>query len=120
MNNEKKRDNDDYRKAKCAEYLLHLLHPSAILSLCFMENLLMYNTTNSKQAANLLGDSGPYGHYDAVRLWLSQQSMDPLPFPEKDCVVISDNNQVIGRSWNIKVHRKQQKQILNSYNHLPD
>lgn len=38
----------------------------AILSLCFMENLLMYNTTNSTRAANLLGDSGPYGHYDAV------------------------------------------------------
>lgn len=114
MNNEKKRDNDDYRKAKCAEYLLHLLHPSAILSLCFMENLLMYNTTNSKQAANLLGDSGPYGHYDAVRLWLSQQSMDPLPFPEKDCVVIFDNNQVIGRSWNIKVNNKSRSSTVTT------
>lgn len=86
----------------------------AILSLCFMENLLMYNTTNSTQAANLLGDSGPYGHYDAVRLWLSQQSMDPLPFPEKDCVVIFDNNQVIARSWNIKVNNKSRSSTVTT------
>lgn len=103
----KRRDPDLYQKAKVAEYFVHLLHPNAILSLCFMENLLMYNATNSKQAVNLLGDSGPYDHYHAVKDWLWNQSMEPLPYPENDCVAKFDNNQVIGRSWKIKVNNVQ-------------
>lgn len=103
----KRRDPDLYKKAKVAEYFVHLLLPNTILSLCFMENLLMYNATNSKQAVNLLGDSGPYGHYHAVKDWLSNQSMEPLPYPENDCVAKFDNNQVIGRSWKIKVNNVQ-------------
>lgn len=67
----------------------------------------MYNATNSKQAVNLLGDSGPYDHYHAVKDWLWNQSMEPLPYPENDCVAKFDNNQVIGRSWKIKVNNVQ-------------
>lgn len=110
----KRRDPDLYQKAKVAEYFVHLLHPNTILSLCFMENLLMYNATNSKQAVNLLGDSGPYGHYHAVKDWLSNQSMEPLPYPENDCVAIFDNNQVIGRSWKIKVNNKVQSSVVTT------
>lgn len=107
-------DIDLYQKAKVAEYIVHLLHPNTILSLCFMENLLMYNATNSKQAVNLLGDSGPYGHYHAVKDWLSNQSMKPLPYPDNDCVAIFDNNQVIGRSWKIKVNNKVQSSVVTT------
>lgn len=110
----KRRDPDLYQKAKVAEYFVHLLHPNTILSLCFMENLLMYNATNSKQAVNLLGDSGPYGHYHAVKDWLSNQSMEPLPYPENDCIAIFDNNQVIGRSWKIKVNNKVQSSVVTT------
>lgn len=70
MNNEKKRDNDDYWKVKCVEYLFYLFYLSVIFFLCFMENLLMYNIINSKQVVNFLGDSGFYGYYDVVRFWL--------------------------------------------------
>lgn len=110
----KRRDPDLYKKAKVAEYFVHLLHPNTILSLCFMENLLMYNATNSKQAVNLLGDSGPYGHYHAVKDWLSNQSMEPLPYPENDCVAKFDNNQVKGRSWKIKVNNKVQSSVVTT------
>ncbi|XP_062569670.1 uncharacterized protein LOC134231718 [Saccostrea cucullata] len=79
-----------------------------------MENLLLYNITNSKKAVNLLGDSGPYGCYDTVKEWLCNQSMDPLPFPQNDCVVIFDNNQVIGRSWRVKVNNKVKSSVVTT------
>lgn len=74
----------------------------------------MYNATNSKQAVNLLGDSGPYGHYHAVKYWLSNQSLEPLPYPENGCVAIFDNNQVISRSWKIIVNNKVQSSVVTT------
>lgn len=48
---------------------IYSIYLTQVLSfLCFVKNLLMFNTTNSKQDVNLLEDSGPYGHRDAVRL----------------------------------------------------
>lgn len=81
---------DDLRKAKFVEYLLYILYPSLILSLCLMEDMLMFNTTNSKQAVNLLGDKGPYGQYGAMRLLLSNQSNDSV-IPWEKYIVIFDN-----------------------------
>lgn len=97
-----------------SEYFVHLLRPNTILSLCFRENLIMCNATNSKQAVNLSGDSGTYGHYHALKDWMSNQSMEPLPYPENDCVAIFDNNQVICRSWKIKVNNKVQSSVVTT------
>lgn len=83
-------ENDDLRKAKFVEYLLYILYPSVTLSLCFMEDMLMFNTTNSKQAVNLLGDTGHFGHYGAMRLLLSNQSNDSV-IPWEKYIVIFDN-----------------------------
>lgn len=74
----------------------------------------MCNATNSKQAVNLFGDSGTYGHYHALKDWLSNQFMEPLPYPENDCVAIFDNNQVICRSWKIKVNNKVQSPVVTT------
>lgn len=52
--------------------------------------MLMFNTTNSKQAVNLLGDKGPYGQYGAMRLLLSNQSNDSV-IPWEKYIVIFDN-----------------------------
>lgn len=79
-------ENDDLRKAKFVEYLLYILYPSVILSLCLMGDMLMFNTTNSKQAVNLLGDKGPYGQYGAMRLCYQTNQMTLL-FLEKNILL---------------------------------
>lgn len=48
---------------------IYSIYLTQVLSFfCFVQNLLMFNTTHSKQVVNLLEDSGPCGHRDAVRL----------------------------------------------------
>ncbi|CAG2236591.1 unnamed protein product [Mytilus edulis] len=51
---------------KCLLYeqILHLKYQNAILPLSFMQNILLYTQTNSREAVNLIGSSGPYGKYD--------------------------------------------------------
>lgn len=49
-----------------------------------------------------------------MREWISNQTSKPLQFPDGDCVVIFDNNQVIGRSWNIKVNHKTKSSVVTT------
>ncbi|CAC5381046.1 unnamed protein product [Mytilus coruscus] len=101
---------------KCLLYeqILHLKYQNAILQLSFMQNILLYTQTNSREAVNLIGSSGPYGKYDTIHDWLKSQSIEPLSFPNEDCVVIFDNNQVIGRSWAVKVKNKSKSSTVTT------
>lgn len=105
---------DDYNKVKVHEHILHMLFPSIVLPLCFMENLLLYNKTSSRQATDLIGNGGPHGCYDVVKDWLGNQSMNQLQFPCGDCVVVFDNNQVIGRSWKVKLNNKVKSSVVTT------
>ena len=103
-----------YMMAKCLEMIYSMVFANVILPICFLQNLLMYSHTNSKFASNLLGKGGPYGSYQAVREWIKGQTTEPLSFPSGDCVVIFDNNQVIGRSWTIKVNHKTRSSVVTT------
>lgn len=80
----------------------------------FPLNLLLYVASGSRNAVNLTGKGGPHGSYATVREWILNQTSKLLQFPDGDCVVIFDNNQVIGRSWNIKVNHKTKSRVVTT------
>ena len=47
---------------------------------------------------NLNGKTGPAGSYKTVSNWLVSQSTKELDFPQSDCMVAFDNDQVAGKS----------------------
>ena len=60
-----------------------------------------------------MGNS-PAGSYWTVRNWLKGLSMDELPKPIGDCLVAFDNDQVIGKSYNVRVNNKVKMSIVTS------
>lgn len=75
---------------------------------------LLYVASGSRNAVHLTGRGGPHGSYPIVREWISNQTPKPLQFPDGDCVLIFDNNKVIGRSWNIKVNHKTKLSVVTT------
>lgn len=106
--------NKDYLVAKTLEMIYCVIFVNIVLPVCFLQNLLLYVASGSRNAVNLTGKGGPHGSYPTVREWISNQTSKPLQFPDGDCVVIFDNNQVIGRSWNIKVNHKTKSSVVTT------
>ncbi|KAJ8030711.1 hypothetical protein HOLleu_27195 [Holothuria leucospilota] len=105
---------DLYRVAKNVEQIYSLTNPYVVLPLSFSENVLIYSIVQSKLTANVYGLTSPGGSYWTVRNWLKGLSMDPLPTPRGDCLVAFDNDQVIGKSYNVRENNKVKTSIVTS------
>ena len=57
--------------------------------------------TQSCMCINLNGKTGPARSYKTVSKWLVSQSTKELDFPQSDCMVAFDNDQVVGNSWRV-------------------
>ena len=62
--------------------------------------------TQSRMCINLNGKTGPAGSYKTVSNWLVSQSTKELDFPQSDCMVAFDNDQVVGKSWHVSIDNK--------------
>ncbi|KAJ8048815.1 hypothetical protein HOLleu_01285 [Holothuria leucospilota] len=105
---------DLYRVAKNVGQIYSLTNPYVVLPLFFSENVLIYSIVQSKLTANVYGLTSPGGSYWTVRNWLKGLSMDPLPTPTGDCLVAFDNDQVIGKSYNVRENNKVKTSIVTS------
>ena len=76
-----------------------------VAPMCFVNNIMQCQATQSRMCINLNGKTGPAGSYKTVSNWLVSQSTKELDFPQSDCMVAFDNDQVVGKSWRVRAMR---------------
>ena len=79
-----------------------------------MINLLVFAFTNSKIALNIISKILPAGSYSTVMSWRDNLASVPCPFPEGDCIVAFDNDQIVQKKWKVKAGEKARVSILTS------
>ena len=82
-----------FKKAIIYEQLYSLTGPLSVSPFSFLQNLVIYSSSNSKIAVNLVGNTIPGGTYSTVKKWLDNISTKPLESPPGDCFVAFDNDQ---------------------------
>ena len=92
-----------YQLDKTVESILDLTGSNLVLPAHFKESVVLYALTGSKLALRILGSGGPHASYDAVKIWLQQQSERSVDVPQGDVVIAFDNNQILQRRWKVKL-----------------
>ena len=82
--------------------------------MCFVNNIMQCQATQSRMCINLNGKTGPEGSYKTVSNWLVSQSTKELDFPQSDCMVAFDNDQVVGKSWRVSIDNKSKSSCVTS------
>ena len=75
--------------------------PFLVAPFSFTRNVLQYQATQSRASTELNGKLGPCGGYTTITNWLTSQRTKPVAFPVFDSQVAFDNDQVVGRSWQV-------------------
>ena len=67
----------------------------------------------------MLGGVGPYGSYPTVITWLEDQATLLLQCPpDGNLITFFDNNQIIGKSWNINHDNLFKKSVITMQLHI--
>ena len=59
-----------------------------VAPMCFVNNIMQGQATQSQMCINLNGKTGPAGSYKTVSNWLVSQSTKELDFPQSDLIMI--------------------------------
>lgn len=78
-----------------------------------MENLTVLSLTSSKTAVDILGTSGAGGKYSTLCRWLNSSAEEPTG-PPGDAVYIFDNEQTVGKTWNIAPNNKVKCSVITN------
>ena len=85
--------------------------------MCFLKitrNVLQYQASQSRICTDLNGKIGRCGSYKTITNWLTSQSTSPVAFPVFDSQAAFDNNQVVGRSLQVRADNKVNAIIVTS------
>ena len=96
------------------EYLYGMSSKYFVAPMCFVNNIMQSQATQSRMCINLNGKTGPAGSYKTVSNWLVSQSTKELDFPQSDCMVAFDNDQVAGKSWRVSTDNKVKSSCVTS------
>ena len=88
------------------EHLYGMRTKYFVAPMCFVNNIMQCQATQSRMYINLNGKTGPAGSYRTVSNWLVSQSTKELDFPQSDCMVAFDNDQVADKSWRVSTDNK--------------
>ena len=102
------------RVALMIEHVYQLLAPSFIGPMSFLQNINIFAFTHSKIAANMLGTTEPAGKYMCVSNWLQQQAAVAPLCPPGDIVCVFDNEQLVGRTWNVTPNNKVKVSVITN------
>lgn len=81
----------------------------------FMQNLVTFSSTKNKQACNILGTAIPGTKYSSISKFLNDiEKSQQATCPEGDIAFMFDNEQVIGRTWNIRAQNKVKMSIITN------
>ena len=90
-----------YSFAKLIEHFLSLKNSRCLPPLSLHQNIVIYSCAQSKTVFQLIGSVSPSGSYNTYYEWFDKLSYDKLKFPSGLIVAAFDNNQVIGKTYNI-------------------
>ena len=96
------------------EHLYGMSTKYFVAPMYFVNNIMQCQATQSRMCINLNGKTGPAGSYKTVSNWLVSQSTKELDFPQSDCMVAFDNDQVVGKSWRISTDNKVKSSCVTS------
>ena len=85
---------DEKFKLKMAilvEHVYSCLHERLVLPFLFRQNLLMYSFSRSRALVDVFNAFLPAGAHTYSSNWLTENSKEPIPFPEGFVHVIFDN-----------------------------
>ena len=94
------------------EHLCGMSKKYFVTPMCFVNNIMQCQATQS--CIHLNGKTGPAGSYNTVSNWLVSQSTKELDFPQSDCMVAFDNDQVVGKSWRVSTDNKVKSSCVTS------
>ena len=107
-------DKDFYRLAVLLESIYKLRNANFIGPVSTLQNLVLLSITNSKSAVDICGSSGAGGKYTTLCKWLGNIPSEPKNVPKGDILFAFDNEQVIGKTWNIKPNNKIKTSIITT------
>ncbi|KAH3737424.1 hypothetical protein DPMN_044017 [Dreissena polymorpha] len=110
-----KNNQNSLHKCLAIEHVYQLTCSNLVTPYSFVLNLMQYQATQSKLCINLNSKVHPCGAYKTVNNWLTNHGSIPLPFPKDNCIVVFDNDQIIGKSWYIKADNKVNASIVTSF-----
>ncbi|XP_062597901.1 uncharacterized protein LOC134259320 [Saccostrea cucullata] len=97
------------------ESIYRLIEKDFIGIWSFMQNLVTFSCTKSRQACNILGTAIPGGKYSYISSYLNSTEKDTeSPCPKGDVAFIFDNEQVIGKTWNINAQNKVKMSVITN------
>ena len=92
---------DCYRLSIILESIYKLRNSHFIGPVSILQNLTVLSLTNSKTAVDIIGSSGAGDKYATLCRWLVTIPSEPPGLPDGDMLFIFDNEQIVGKTWNI-------------------
>ena len=97
------------------ESIYRLSDPNFIGIWSFLQNLVTFSNTKSKQACNILGTVIPASKYSTISSFLGElEGGKEAKCPDGDVVFMFDNEQVIGKTWNVTANNKVKMSIITN------
>lgn len=107
-------EEDSYRVAILLESLYKLRNANFVGPVSVLQNLTILSMTNSKTAVDIIGSAGAGGKYTTLCRWLSNIPANPLKCPPGDVLFVFDNEQIVGKTWNIKPQNKVKSSVITT------
>ena len=111
-------ESNDMRKTLVIESIAHLRNQRYVGPQSFVKSALLYLTSHSKAAINVLAKDTPYASYPCLIAWLEQQGKFALETPKADLISFINNNQIVGRTNHIKIHNKVPSSTITTAIHI--
>ena len=96
------------------EHLYGMSTKNFVAPLYFVNNIMQCQETQIRKCINLNGKTGPAGSHKTVSNWLVSQSTKELDFPQSDCMVAFDHDQVVDKSWSVSTDNKVKSSCVTS------
>jgi len=94
---------------------LNNLHGMSFVGPCsFMANINLLAIRNSKLTVDMFGKVLLGRSYSTLKVWTRDLSSEPMEFPNEDCMVAIDNDQIVERKWKVRVGQKVRVSVVTS------
>lgn len=107
-------DKDYFRLSIIIECIYKLKNNNFMGPTSTLQNLSILSLTKSKSAVDICGSSTAGGKYSALCKFLKNVPSTPTEGPEGEAVYVFDNEQIIGKTWNIKPNNKVKCSIVTT------
>ena len=101
--------------AKIIELIYNMRNSRLVMPVSFIENLITYTTTHSRNLVTYLSKVSPAGAYTFLESWFTTHAVDPIQFPNGLVRSIFDNEQKVGKTWRIKMNKRFPLSVITSH-----